>query len=255
MKVNFLLMSAFTLSITACASLSQKFEADRAQKIKKVAIVAFEIQQQVPTDNLAISGLMNLAKGGTPEGSSPEMLNMAKKASQNFAAELQKETKWQVLPMSQVLANPAYAQKVAAAMQGLRDTMPQLKNSVQVVPTGALDVVAFRKMSSEEKTQLAKSLGVDALAEVLIHSYVDQSWISLGHASGTAPFSAYSIAHLQLFATDWENPVWRSQNVRGEKTESSETLPENYTRLQRMSAIGEKSTSLVTQKLMQTFPL
>lgn len=253
MNIKILLMSALALSLSACASMSNKFEADRAKNVRKVAVVAIEIQQQKPTDNWGISALKTIAAGR--DGDSKELQSMAKGFADNFTASLEKKTSWNVMPIDKVMANPLYKSKTDAAMTGMRQTLPLEKNAEGVYLKGMMDVYAFRKMTVADRDQLAKSLGVDALAELVVFTSMDQSWLALGHISGNAAFNLKSRANFQVYGRSSEDPLWRAQNHDGEQTESSDALPEKLSRLERMSTLGQKAAISAGDKLLQSYPL
>jgi hypothetical protein len=250
---NTIILSLSIFTLASCSNLTQKFSADRAKEIHKVAIVAIEIQQQKPTDNLNISALMNI-KGGNP-GESKEMQSMARKVSDNLISQLHNKTGWQVVSIEKMIANSDYKKRVAADMTGARRVLVVSDKMQSVYPKDILDAMAFRKMSIEDRTKLAKSLGVDAVAELIIINNIDQSMFALGHIMGTADFSYTAQANLQVYAPQSEEPVWRSQNITGAKTKSSGDLPENLSKLEKLSQLGEEASSTAIKNLVQTYPL
>lgn len=247
------LISLFLLTLCSCAGMGQKIDADRAKAVRKVAIVAIEVHQVRPTDNLGFSKLHELSDG--PESESKEMQAMAKNLSIKFANKLEAKTKWKVIKMEDLVNNSEYKKKVAALMSGPRSVLMTSSNTEVIYPKNTLDVLAFRKMSIEEKKQLAKSLGVDALAEVLLANNIDQSMYSLGHITGDAAFTYTGRANLQVYDLNSDDPVWRSQNIDGMETPSSDTLAKNMSKLEKLSRLGEEASTSAISKLMETYPL
>lgn len=253
MKIRFFLLSIFILALSSCSSFGNKFDAARAKKIHKVAIVAIEIHQQKAADNFKIGAIMQL-KDGNP-GDSPELQNMARKIFDNLATQLQKKTGWQVLSIDQMVSNSEYKKKYDKDMTGARRVLTTSDDMETIYPKQILDVMSFRKMSLEERAAMAKSLGVDAVAEVIVTNSIEQSMYSLGHIMGHGDFSFVGHASLQIFDFKSEDPIWRSQNMTGEKTKSSEAFSANSSKLEKLSRLGEEASVSAIQKLVQSYPL
>lgn len=247
------LLSLLLLSLCSCAGLGHKVDSERAMAVKKVAIVAIEIQQQKPTDNLGFGAFNELKNGST--GNSKELQTMAKNISNTMIAQLQKKTGWKVSKMEDVVANSDYKKKFSTAMNGVRNVVIFEKNTEAIFPKDTLDLMAFRKMSLEERQQLAKSLGVDALAEVMITNTIDQSSYSFGHLTGDADFTFTARANLQVFDSKSTEPIWMSQNNQGEETISSGSLAKEMSKLEKLSKLGEEASNSAILKLIETYPL
>ncbi len=253
MKIKIFLCFLSVLSFCACSSLSPKLDAERAKNVHKVAIVAFEIIQQKATDNLGLGAFKSLKDG--PDAESEELKKMALNVANSFAKQIQSKTNWQVVPMKDVIANAEYHKKVESEMTGARGVLTASKGSESIYPKGLLDVAAFRRISQEERVRLAQALGVDALVEIISVNSMEQSWLSLGHATGDGAFAITAKAGLQVYDLRSDDPIWRSQNVSGEVTEKSDSLPENLSKRERLSQLGEKAANSAIQKLMETYSL
>jgi hypothetical protein len=242
------------LILSSCASISNSLDANRARNVQKVAIVAFEINQERATDNLGISGFKALNEGEDKD--SKELQTMAINVANNFSSQIQSKTQWKVTPIKDMINNSAYKAKYQTAMTGAREVMmSNFAKSYVVNPKGILDVMAFRKMTLEERKTLAMNLGVDALAEVVVFNSMHQSMYSLGHISGDAAFAYSGRANLQVYGLDSTDPIWRSQNVEGEKTEKSDELSEKLSKREKISILGEKASYSAIEKLVGNYKL
>ncbi len=259
MKTNFTTrtLSSFTAvlcttGLIGCSSLSHKFDADRAKQIKRVAVVAIEIHQQRPADNLGLGKIKELSEGQSSQNDGFQ--TMTQKTAEYFILQLRRQSRWEVLSVDQVKNHPAYKQTVAQYMSGARTVMIGAENSERIYMNNFLDIMAFRKMSVSERDQLAKALGVDAIAELMISQSMKQSMFSLGHISGDGAFSLIARANLQLFGLNSEEPVWRSQNVDGEMSRNSDDLPEKMSKTARLAALGEEASMSAVSKVVETLP-
>lgn len=244
-----LMLTAFALA--GCASMGRKLDADRAAKMKKVAILSFEVHQQQPTDNLGIAKFKEL-KNGRP-GDSAELKKMADETLDFTAKELARTTGWKVVSPAEVRANGAYAAKYQKAMAGLRHATMTDGRSEAVLATGILDQVNFRKMDQAERAALAKALAVDGFAEVMIYQTIEQSRFSLGHLSGDADFALKARSNLTVYALDSDDPVWRIQNIDGDETAKAGTLPKEMPKLAKLATLGEQASRSALGKMLETY--
>ena len=251
MKFKSVLFLGLSSVLFGCASMTQKLDANRAKAVHKLAILAVEVHQQQPTDNLGIGAFKSLKEGR--DSDSGELQAMALKVSNNFASEIQKKTTWQIVPMKDVVANADYKAKFTDATSGMHTVSMTGQNMMVVNANGMLDVAQFRKMSIPERAKLAKSLGADAIAEVTIVNSIDQSMYSIGHLTGDGAFAMTSRANLQVYDLNSEDPLWRSQNVAGETTSKSDQLPANMSKRERLAKLGEQAANSAVQKLVQTY--
>jgi hypothetical protein len=247
-----LLMS--TAFITSCASLGGHFDPARAQNVKKVAVVGFEILQSMPTDNMGIGKMLDY-KEHSGVNNSVAIQTMAKGTYEDFAMKLGKTTKWKVLSFDDLVKNKTYATKVETAMSGVREiSMGAMQQGKELITAkGMLDVTAFRKMKPEERTALAKALGVDAVAELVVIQTIDQPMFALGHVSGDASFDYKTRLNFTVFEPAVDAPVWRIQNVDGEKF-SSKSMPEGTIRIDKISKVSLLAAQSASTKLVEQYP-
>ncbi len=243
--------------LTSCAGLTQKFDAENAQKIKSVAVVAVEIHQGKPTDNMGLSAFSNLMNGKVDHSKNPTNQTMAKNVIANFNDELAKKTKWNVKSIQEVTSNQTYKNKFTTAMSGtFRTTMMTSDKYDAIYPDQFLDVAAFRKMPAEERLELAKSLGVDAIIELIVYQDIQQSMFDVGHISGDGIFSYIATANMQLFMPQFNaEPVWRSQNVKGLQSKLSSDLPAKFNKEEKFGKLGEEASASAIQNILNNYTL
>ncbi|MBY0416053.1 MAG: hypothetical protein K2Q18_17915 [Bdellovibrionales bacterium] len=251
MKLKSLLAIISALVLSSCAS-TPNVDANRARNVQKVAIVAFEIGQEKATDNLGISAIKSMAEGEDKD--SWQLQGMATNVVNTVAAKIQKTTQWKVSPMTEVVANKDYKALVdASAKSGNGVFLSAMGKTFTINPKGMMDSTSFRKLSDAQRKELAKSLGVDALAEVVLFNNMEQSFMSFGHVSGDAAFAFTGTANLQVYGLDSKDPIWRSQNVKGERTEKSSTLSGAMSKRERIAALAEKASTSAIDKLMERY--
>jgi hypothetical protein len=251
MKIKNVLFILITAGLFGCAGMTQKLDANRAKSVRKLAIFAVEVHQQQPTDNLGLGAIKSISEG--KDSDSVELQSMAFKVANNFASEIQKKTKWQIIPIKDVAANVDYKAKFTAANSGLHMVSMTGNSMVVINAQGLLDVTQFRKMSIPERAKLAKSLGVDAVAEITIVNTLDESMFSIGHLTGDGAYAMTSRANLQVYDLNSEDPLWVSQNVDGEPTAKSDELPANLSKRERLAKLGEQAAGSAVKNLVQTY--
>jgi len=251
MKILILLMSSF---VVGCSMLKPYLDVDSAKKVKRVAIVAFEVQQSMPTDSLGISAIKNMIKN-KKKSYSPQQQKMTQLIYKNLVRKMTVKTGWKVMSGSQMMKNDHYANLVSEKMQGARLTSMTSKKAILIDHNGMMDIMAFRRMSESEKNQLAQALGVDALAEFTVIESIKQSMLSVGHFSGNAPFKYTARANLQLYATtDFKKPIWRIQNIDGEPFSSKELAKELH-QTEKIGRVGYKAAESSIDVMMSNYSL
>lgn len=234
--------------VAGCATA--RFDAEKTHSVKRLAILAIEIQQQQPKDAL---GIKKMKEFKTRIGDSAELQEMAKNVYTDFSSQIERKTGWKVLSLNVMQSNPVYAQKVKSAMEGARLTsMPAGENYEIVALKGELDAFAFRKMSHEERAKLARALGVDAFAYLQIYMPIDQGW-SIGNISGDARFSFQARSNMDVYDLQSDKPIWRIQNVDGEATAKSDTLDKSLPVRARLARLGQQAASSSISKLLSSY--
>lgn len=238
-------------ALSGCASFGPKFDAERADKVKKVAVLSIEIQQEQPTDALGFSKIGELKNGKATEG--VEYQAMSRDIYNDFVTRLAKKTGWQVVGFETLTTNPEYAKVWKDKMTGFRSVTYTGSDKYELVELkGVLGNAPFRRLSTDEKVKLAKAVGADAYAELMIFQNIDQKG-GLGNLTGDAPFFFTSRANLMVFGLDGEEPIWRIQNVDGAISPPSDSLPSSASKVDRLTKIGGASAKSSIVKLLDTY--
>lgn len=237
--------------LASCAAFKPKLDSQRAKEVKKLAIIGFEIHQQQPTDNLGLNAFKDAINNNGTQNS-PEYQRMAKSIYLDLANKIEAKTKWSVLRYDQVAMNKAYAQYVKAKMEGARSTSLTGNNSELIHLKGILDVYAFRKMTPAQRAEMAKALGVDAIAEFTLSQQIDQPWLSIGHITGHGSFEYQSRSNLMVYGQSSEEPLWQVQNISGDSV-SSKTYPEDMEKLEKVSKVGIVSAQSSIKNLVDKY--
>ena len=249
--MKFLTLTFCVLALSACASFGPKLDAERANKVKKVAVLSIEIQQQQPADALGFSKIGELKNGRSTEG--PEYQAMGREIYDDFTARLSKKTGWQVVDFITLTANPEYARVWKDKMTGFRSVTYTGSDKYELVEVkGVLGNAPFRRLSVDEKVKLAKAVGADAYAELMIFQNIEQKG-GLGNLTGDAPFFFTSRANLMVFGLDGEDPIWRIQNVDGALSPPSDSLGGHASKVERLTRIGATSAKSSVGKLLETY--
>lgn len=252
MKIKLLNLLGTVALLSSCASMQGKFEKEKVKNIGKVAIVSVEIQQKMPTDNLGL-GKLKSSISDVPDSESQEMQNMIVKVTETLSGQLQQRTNWKVLTQKEVVSNATYKKIVDEKMSGFRRASVLAGTHETIIPKGMLDSTNFATLTTAERTALTKALGVDALVEIAIVNGIEQSAFSLGHLTGDGDFALKGTARLQVFDKTSEDPVWRSQYIPGDETESTDVLSKSMSKRQKLSTLAEKASNSATQKVVDTF--
>jgi len=242
-------MMVGVLFLTGCASMKTKFEADKAAKIKKVALLSVEIIQQQPKDALGFAKAGELKQGRMVE--SADFKQMSRNVFNEISRELEQKTGWDVIALDTMANNSSYRSIYDKMESGLRQVTMTAQGS-EVVPVPAvLGNASFRKMSHADKMKLARELGADAYAEFSVIQDIDQGF-SIGNLTGDAAFAFTSRSNLRMFTAESEEPMWQIQNVDGDKSQDSDTL-EGASKVQKLARIGEISALSSIKKLVGTY--
>ncbi len=237
------------VATAGCASMGTKFDAEKAKHVRKVALLSVEILQEQPKDALGFAKAGELGGGKMTE--SPEFKTMSRNVFNEVAKQLEQKTQWQVVSLDSMTANTGYRGRLDKMESGFHQVTMTGGNTEVVSVPGVLGNASFRKMSHADKVKLAKELGADAYAEILVIQAIDQGY-SFGNLTGNAAFAFTSRANLRMFTADSEEPMWQIQNIDGEKSPNSESL-QGATKTQKLAKIGELSALSSIQKLVGTY--
>lgn len=241
-----LVLLASALLLSSCASV--KIDQERASKVKTVAILALEVQQEYPTDNLGI-GRMKELNSGRP-GDSIELQAMMRSVHADLSTQLAKSMGWKTVPLDAMKAKPGYKAKVASMMTNFRTVSLASRSSELTFLQGTLDSHAFHKLSHEERVALARELGADAVAVVLVLNEIEQSAFSFGHLSGDASFQYTAQANLEVYDTRSDDVLVRINGVKGDQTEESTSLPKEQPKNLKIALLSRKAANSAFEKLV-----
>lgn len=247
------LLIAITTSLTACAGMGGHFDAERAPKVKTVAIIGYEILQEMPSDTMGIAKISDAKDHGGIENS-PQLQLAVKNAYNDLALKLGKNAGWQVMNYEDITTNKTYAMTVKDKMSGIRSVnmMGVTGKHKLVVAKNMLDVTAFRKMKLEDRAAMAKALHVDAVAELMVIQTISEGF-SMGLVSGDGPFDYTTRINFAVFEPTNDTPVWRVNNVDGQKT-SSKALPKETIRIEKIAKTTLTAAQSANSNLASKYP-
>lgn len=162
------------LSFTACSSLTKVQKKPEAiSQVKRVGIVGYSIAHQEPDS--VLQRLTEVKLGLESNGSaSPQENNEVDELYKDFSARLKTEMNWDVVSKETLSNNSVYRKLVIDKTTGLVLRPVQPKNFVNLRPHQVLDAEAFSMMKDEEKVQLLKDLGLDAIVIVRAISSLEE---------------------------------------------------------------------------------
>lgn len=208
MKKLSVLLLPFLLA--ACSSFTKVTKQDDGlARVKKVAVVGFSVSYQQPPKN-KLAEIVDTAKALTGKDDAPKYgenkdVNIL---YQDFVTKVQKETPWQVLMASQLTSLPKYKILLASSTDGLQ-LRPLLPKDMSVLrPTQIMDAGAFRMMKPEQKSKLAKELGVDAVMIVDIISTVEVEG-GLKKYIGMAEYRPRAQVTVEMLDSKSDKPLWQ----------------------------------------------
>lgn len=250
MKIQSILLAALALGLTACGSMGRKYDAQRAQGVRKIAVLSFEIHQQQPKDSLGFSRMNELKEGR--RGDRPEFQKMATNVYSILLDTIEAKTKWKPVPLAQLNANKDYTKRVLDSTTGFHQVSMTTANTEILNVKTVMNQVAFRKMSFANKAKIAKDLGADAFAEYIQYQEIDQNF-GFGNLTGQAPFAFTGRSNLIVYGLDREEPIWQIQNIDGPKSSNSKKLPESMDQMQKLAKVGEEAAATSIRALVEQY--
>lgn len=244
MKNQFFILTStiLTLSLlTGCGAFKVRDKnVAEVEKIKKVAVVAFTMDEPAPVQiglNLG-SGKLEANKGGSAlTENSPhvdQLLSDLEKA-------VQSKLRWQVLEHKKMLSNGAYTKAYQDTMEGWQNKMPIPEGQSRFVIDKMLDQDALRIMGPQGRDALIAALGVDAIMMAKINVHIEANTImGIGSRYPKSSLSFY------VYKKGTENPVWFDGQVEGETSKESvgKTNLFNASDMHRLAAESAKTAFL-----------
>ena len=247
--LSVLTFAVFASTLSACSSLSHKYDEPRAKAVNKVAVLSFEIVQEQPGDSLGLAKFKEL-KQGKPQDSA-ELQGMAKQIYTQLLTKIQNKTGWKTVSLTSLAADQAYQKRVTDSTTGLHavSITGNLDNAIINVPL-VMNNVAFRKMTYDEKAKIARDLGANAFAEFVLYEQIDQG-MSFGNLVGNAAFAFKGRSNLIVYGMGNPEPLWQIQNVDGPKSAKQDGPSEG--RLGRLAKAGEEAADTSISKLVENY--
>ncbi|HUP56905.1 MAG TPA: hypothetical protein VM598_05585 [Bdellovibrionota bacterium] len=207
------LVVALSLTFFGCSTLSVNHPATRT--IRKVAIVGFGVEQQMPPEfSLASFGKPAEGKWGKVAGVTYG-LDHAGRMYAGLAATLKKELGWKVLAAQEVARAPEYAAAFKDRTSGLQ-TRPILPQDYELfgVP-GVLDAYSFEKLSHEERQKVISGLGVDAIAIATVSVQLERGG-GIKQLVGAGDYFPRAHLRFTVFRRGEDTPAWQDFRAMGE---------------------------------------
>lgn len=216
MKKIFLgLLSTSFLGLTACTTFS--VEKERLAKVKTVAIVGFEVNQQIPP------GLKDIFTAGRQKNDKSfgkvagwTEAEHATEMYKNLATKLQKEKSWQVIPLEQMVANPAYIQAFKSKTEGLQNRPITDERTEMFHAKGVLDSFAIRTLDDEILQKLKQDLKVDAIVTASLTVHLNNN-SALASLVGAGEYKPSATMYFDVKDLKDNKSIWMDTNAKGEE--------------------------------------
>lgn len=216
-----LMMNAACVSKLISAAIPQKGQKpEELKKVKSVAIVAFDVLEFRPTGvagKLAgpLAGHINNAQ--TISNIAEEKSELARDLYDELSKSL-KTKGWKVLPIEKVTSNKLYQQFYQSKKATLLEKAPNSFHKPVVVAGLMRPVNPVYLFKYEERNELAKTLGVDAiiLARVTYYTH-SRDYTGLG----VAPIYLSSNLAFNMYSNGVEDPVWFDYAFEGPRSADS----------------------------------
>lgn len=220
--MNTLQIILIILSFVFSACTSMMVEKDHATKIKRVAIIGFDVQQQKPVET------EDLFKALTHQDTSSKAELKGRMDAPHVAkmydilvAKLESENKWSVMQQDLLKKNRAYQDFYKTKTEGWQNR-PLVNDRYNLLqPEGILDSFAVMTTKPEIRKQLQQDLGVDAVLYVSIRVDLNNS-SALASMVGQGTFSPSATTNLTLVNAKNDIKIWFDSSATGEKIASSD---------------------------------
>lgn len=229
MMASVFMVNAACVSKIISAAIPQKGQkAEELKKVKSVAIVAFDVLEFRPTGAAGKLGSVLGGSIGSRVGSTVATAqtgaNLAEEKSElgrDLYDELSRAlTKkgWNVMPLQKVTNNSMYRRMYATKKGTLLEKAPNQFHKPVVVEGVMRPVNPVYMLKPEERTALAKSLGVDAIIFARV-SYYTRSRDMVG--LGVAPIYLHPTLAFNMYGAGSEEPIWFDYGYEGPESADS----------------------------------
>ncbi|MCB0415757.1 MAG: hypothetical protein KDD50_15565 [Bdellovibrionales bacterium] len=217
MKNTFTLLLLTTL-ISACSSIDVKKE--EVRKINKVAVVGFELIQELPNEvTLSLGGTSsadsNVAMMGEP--AIPHQHPAISMMYQALNRKLKKSLKWQVEGLKDLEANEYYQSIFKSKMTGWKSRAMIPKGTKLYTLKNMLDGFSVMTLKPEERKALARKLNVDAIVVAALETKLvsKASWASL---VGGGKFTPQVKSRFYVYSSHTGEAIWSDVNAMGKES-------------------------------------
>ena len=216
-SISFFLQLQVALLLTsflgACASQSVLDDV-RVRRVQSAALIGFEIQQEMPIE---ISASKLFLGGSSDDGANipvPELSSHALQGFQDANEVLTREFKWKSIPYEKLIKNTSYKAAFQDRMTGFRNIPPVHKDWKLFEARDVLDWTAVNRLSAEQRAELAKSLGVEALVALQVRAESAEKASLLNLAKG-AKFQPFANVSLVIYDSGGQVVLWRENAFKG----------------------------------------
>lgn len=214
-KIAITVSYLFLVTFLGCAGLTHQKNTEALQRVKKVAIIGFTVQEPAPA-GIGVSlnsGRVGAVAGGSMIGKSAAEVNeMYADLAQAFG----KNLNWTVMPASRMKHHPGYQAAYDRTMKGWQNKMPPGRGEQRYFVPDIMDNDGMRILGTDGRTALIQALGVDAIITAHVNVFI--SGTTVGGFGTRYPRSRLSF---QLYMPGKNAPDWFEGNVLGEQSKTS----------------------------------
>lgn len=207
-------------ALSSCSTM--KVEKSEVESVKKVAIVGFELQEQIPPslEKVLLGTDKQGSVGGGLKVAHCTNTNHADVVRKDLADELAKQMGWKVSSGDLVAKASGYEPIYQEYTNGVQIAQPVPDQYECYTSTGTLDPFSIEKLGVDRRRELMRSLGVDAVATATFDIQVEnKSFLKQLVAAGD--LASQSTMKFKLYTASSENPVWFDLNAKGEETKET----------------------------------
>jgi hypothetical protein len=217
MVMAVVLINSGCISAAINKAIPQKgLQVEELKRVKKVAIVAFDVLEYKPTGVAEkLSGHVTTVQTAKNVNGSPSEL------AKELYGDLQQTLKskgWEVLPLEKVVSNPHYISLHAKKKPGLLEKSPNHFHKPGIITQLIRPINPPYLFTAVERTDLAKALGVDSLVIARVSFYTEKNdYLGLGIASTyLKPVLAFD-----MYNSTSDKEIWFDRGFSGPRSEES----------------------------------
>ena len=199
------------------AAIPQKgMKADEVQRVKTVAIVAFDVLQYQPT---GVAGRLSghVATAQTMQHMEAVDTELAAELYEDLAKTLAARG-WKVLPRDKMTGNSVYAAFFAKKKGTLMEKMPNHFQKPTTVSHVMRPINPVYMFTAAERAELAKALGVDAVVMARVSYHTEQKDFT---GLGVGSIYLKPILAFNMFSATSESQIWFDYGFTGPRSEES----------------------------------